>query len=81
MRVTVGTIHGLLATGNSRERNLQAYPYLELEDIDAALAYAAWTLDKCVEADGSGLGKLPVYYGSTSWSDGPDVIDAYYEDS
>lgn len=41
LRVTVGTVLGLLASGNSRERILDAYPYLEAEDIDAALAYAA----------------------------------------
>ncbi len=41
LRVTVGTILGLLASGTSRGRILQAYPYLEPEDIDAALAYAA----------------------------------------
>ncbi len=41
LRVTVGTILGLLASGHSRERILQAYPYLEPEDIDASLAYAA----------------------------------------
>jgi uncharacterized protein (DUF433 family) len=46
MRVTVGTILGLLATGQSRERILQAYPYLEAEDIDAALNYAAWRLEE-----------------------------------
>lgn len=46
LRVTVGTILGLLATGKSRERILQAYPYLESEDIDAALAYAAWRLEE-----------------------------------
>ena len=46
MRVTVGTILGLLANGKSRERILQAYPYLEPEDIDAALAYAAWRLEE-----------------------------------
>src|SRR5262245_14953310 len=40
LRVTVGTILGLLASGKSRERILQAYPYLEPADIDAALAYA-----------------------------------------
>ena len=28
LRVTVGTILGLLASGKSRERILQAYPYL-----------------------------------------------------
>ena len=40
LRVTVGMILGLLATGQTRERILQAYPYLEPEDIDAALAYS-----------------------------------------
>ena len=42
MRVTVGAIVGLVASGYSYERILQAYPYLELEDIQHALAYAAW---------------------------------------
>lgn len=42
MRVTVGAIVGLVASGYSYERILQAYPYLELEDIQQALAYAAW---------------------------------------
>ena len=42
MRVTVGTIVGLLASGLSKEEILKLYPYLEPEDIDQALAYAAW---------------------------------------
>jgi uncharacterized protein (DUF433 family) len=42
MRVTVGTILGLLAAGRRQEEVLAAYPYLELADIAAALAYAAW---------------------------------------
>lgn len=46
LRVTVGTILGLLAAGVSRDRILEAYPYLEAEDIDAALAYAAWRLEE-----------------------------------
>lgn len=46
MRVTVGTILRLLASGKSRERILEAYPYLEPEDIDAPLAYAAWRLEE-----------------------------------
>lgn len=46
LRVTAGTILGLLASGNSRERILEAYPYLEPEDIDAALTYAAWRLEE-----------------------------------
>lgn len=42
MRVTVGTILGLIASGSERSEILQLYPYLEPEDITAALAYAAW---------------------------------------
>ncbi|PZU97952.1 MAG: hypothetical protein DCE90_05510 [Pseudanabaena sp.] len=42
MRVTVGTLVGLLAVGHSVEEILNAYPYLEKEDIMAALSYAAW---------------------------------------
>ena len=46
MRVTVGTIVGLLAAGRSRAEILDAYPYLEREDIDQSLAYAAWRLEE-----------------------------------
>lgn len=46
MRITAGTVVGLLAAGESRERILQAYPYLEAEDLDEALAYAAWRLQE-----------------------------------
>jgi uncharacterized protein (DUF433 family) len=42
MRVTVGTILGLLAAGRTHEEILQTYPYLQGDDILAALAYAAW---------------------------------------
>jgi uncharacterized protein (DUF433 family) len=42
MRVTVGAILGLLAAGQSVDDVLAAYPYLEKEDVQAALAYAAW---------------------------------------
>lgn len=42
MRVTVGTIVGLLASGRSEKEILEAYPYLEAEDLRAALTYAAW---------------------------------------
>jgi len=44
IRVTVATVVGLVASGHSREEILRLYPYLEAEDIAAALAY---------EADGS----------------------------
>ena len=53
MRMTVATIVGLLAAKRTREEILKAYPYLEPEDIDEALAYAAWLLE---EREGS----LPV---------------------
>ena len=42
MRITVGTIAGLVAAGRSREEILQLYPYLEMEDISEALSYACW---------------------------------------
>ena len=47
MRVTVGTtIVGLLAAGRTNEEILQAYPYLEADDIRAALSYAAWRAEE-----------------------------------
>ncbi len=46
MRVTVGTIVGLLAPGRTHEGVLQAYPYLEPDDIRAALSYAAWRTEE-----------------------------------
>lgn len=42
LRLTVGTIVGLLAAGRTEDEILSAYPYLEREDIRSALAYAAW---------------------------------------
>jgi uncharacterized protein (DUF433 family) len=42
MRITVGTIVGLVASGASFEEILQIYPYWESADIRAAVAYAAW---------------------------------------
>ncbi len=46
MRVTVGTVVGLLAAGRSPAEILEAYPHLEQEDIDQSLAYAAWRLQE-----------------------------------
>lgn len=46
LRVTVGTVLGLMAEGISRERILEAYPYLEPSDLDAVLTYAAWRLEE-----------------------------------
>jgi uncharacterized protein (DUF433 family) len=39
-----------MTSGNSLERILQAYPFLEPADLDAALAYAARRLDERDEA-------------------------------
>ena len=41
MRVTVGAIVGLLATGKTEDEVLASYPYIEREDIQAALAFGA----------------------------------------
>lgn len=42
LRVTVGTVVGLVAAGHTAAEILKLYPYLEADDIPAALAYAAW---------------------------------------
>jgi uncharacterized protein (DUF433 family) len=42
LRVTVGMIVGLMATGQTPEQILTLYPYLVEEDLRAALTYAAW---------------------------------------
>jgi uncharacterized protein (DUF433 family) len=46
MRVTVGTIVGLVASGHGFSEILNAYPYLEDEDIRQALAYPAWRVEE-----------------------------------
>ncbi|HEY6233023.1 MAG TPA: DUF433 domain-containing protein [Pyrinomonadaceae bacterium] len=46
LRVTVGTIVGLIAAGHSSEEILKLYPYLEEEDLAEALAYAAWRAEE-----------------------------------
>lgn len=46
LRVTVGTIVGLIASGHSNDEILKLYPYLEEEDLREALAYAAWRAEE-----------------------------------
>jgi uncharacterized protein (DUF433 family) len=46
MRVTVGMIVGLVASGHEFGEILSAYPYLEDEDIRQAMAYAAWRVEE-----------------------------------
>jgi uncharacterized protein (DUF433 family) len=46
MRVTVGMIVGLVASGYSTEEILAVYPYLEAADVREALNYAAWRVEE-----------------------------------
>ena len=46
MRITVGTVVGLVAAGRTRDEILGAYPYLEAADISEALSYAAWRAEE-----------------------------------
>ena len=50
LRLPVSRLLGLLASGETRESILKAYPYLEAADIDEALRYAAFVAeDETVE--------------------------------
>jgi uncharacterized protein (DUF433 family) len=46
MRVTVGTVVGLMAVRRTIPEILKAYPYLEEADIYEALSYAAWRVEE-----------------------------------
>lgn len=46
MRVTVGMIVGLVASGHSNQEILDMYPYLDDRDIMEALQYAAWRVQE-----------------------------------
>lgn len=46
LRVTVGTIVGLVAAGKTTAEIMKLYPYLEEEDVRQALAYAAWRAEE-----------------------------------
>lgn len=46
MRVTVGMIVGLVAEGHTKQEILEMYPYLQDEDVDEALRYAAWRVEE-----------------------------------
>jgi len=53
MRFPVSRLLGLLASGETRETVLKAYPYLQTEDIDEALRYAAFLAeDETIELIG-----------------------------
>ena len=46
LRVTVGTLVGLVAAGHSHDEILRQYPYLVVEDLREALSYAAWRVEE-----------------------------------
>ena len=46
MRVTVSLVLNLVANGMSAEEIVEAYPYLESEDVVQSLKYAAWLADE-----------------------------------
>ena len=46
MRVTVANVLRQLAAHHDAAVILDAYPYLQAEDIDACLEYAAWMADQ-----------------------------------
>jgi uncharacterized protein (DUF433 family) len=45
LRVTVANVLRQLASGRTHQQILESYPYLEPEDIEACLAYAAVRVD------------------------------------
>ena len=48
MRITVSLILNLVADGMTNDEILHIYPYLEAEDIQQALQYAAWLAQETV---------------------------------
>lgn len=46
LRFPVSRLLGLLASGETKESILKAYPFLETEDIDEALRYAAYLAEE-----------------------------------
>jgi len=48
MRVTVSLVLNLVADGMTIDEIIDAYPYLEPEDVREALRYAAWLAEENV---------------------------------
>lgn len=48
LRITASLIVNLVANGMSQQDILQAYPYLEPEDIQQSLQYAAWLAEESI---------------------------------
>ena len=48
MRVTVSLVVNLVANGMEANEIVKAYPYLEPEDVQQALQYAAWLTEETI---------------------------------
>jgi uncharacterized protein (DUF433 family) len=48
LRVTVSLVINLVANGMSTEEIIEAYPYLEPDDVRQALQFAAWLAEETV---------------------------------
>ena len=48
LRITVALIVNLVANGMTTAQILEAYPYLESDDVRQALQYAAWLAEETV---------------------------------
>ena len=48
MRITVSLVVNLVADGMTSGQIIEAYPYLEPDDIREALQYAAWLAEEAV---------------------------------
>jgi uncharacterized protein (DUF433 family) len=46
LRVTVSLVVNLVANGMSQQEIIEAYPYLETNDVRQALRYAAWLAEE-----------------------------------
>jgi len=49
MRITVSLILNLISNGMTADEIIEAYPYLEKEDIRQSLQYASWLADETVQ--------------------------------
>lgn len=55
MRITVSLVLNLVAQGMSVPEIIEAYPYLEPEDVRQSLQYAAWLADESVQLTEVGI--------------------------
>ena len=50
MRITVSLIVNLVANGMTSDEIIEAYPYLEPDDIQQALSYVSWLAEESIYA-------------------------------